>query len=222
MAGTTTMLGGMLVQVLDQKGDEEWAFVAVNLGDCKAYRWDTKNQKITDVTRGNRQKINDVRDPGGRLGPFISGAEPDLRNLRVHYSSCVEGDLIILVSDGVHDNLDPEYNGLNPSELSLEAVSDSWEHLKDEVAAEEAKYEWAMKLLTNIILSCTKELVRPVAEKLIDHAIKITNSSREFMQQNKGKRLPSDIKLYPGKMDHSTVMVLQVGKQTRALRSKSV
>jgi hypothetical protein len=31
--------------------------------------------------------------------------EPDLRNLSAHYAGCSEGDLIILVTDGIHDNL---------------------------------------------------------------------------------------------------------------------
>jgi hypothetical protein len=75
MAGTTTLLGGMIFQLLNPKDGLEWGVVALNLGDCKAYRWDTKKQVLTDITRGNRLTITDVRDPGGRLGPFIQGTD---------------------------------------------------------------------------------------------------------------------------------------------------
>ena len=44
----------------------------------------------------------------GRLGPQLEGGEPDLRNLGVYVHLLDDGDLIALVSDGVHDNLDPE------------------------------------------------------------------------------------------------------------------
>ena len=33
---------------------------------------------------------------------------PDLRNLSLYYHEFEEGDLLLLMSDGVHDNLDPE------------------------------------------------------------------------------------------------------------------
>ena len=38
--------------------------------------------------------------------PFL--ALPDLRNLGCYYSECDENDLLLLMSDGVYDNLDPE------------------------------------------------------------------------------------------------------------------
>jgi hypothetical protein len=47
---------------------------------------------------------------------FEKGA-PDLRNLSVHHIGCNEGDLVIICSNAVHDNFDPQVNGYNPNDL---------------------------------------------------------------------------------------------------------
>lgn len=59
----------------------------------------------SDITTGNRQNIHSVNDPGGRIGPQLPNGAPDLGNLRLYSVSCDEGDYILLMSDGVHDNL---------------------------------------------------------------------------------------------------------------------
>jgi serine/threonine protein phosphatase PrpC len=74
----------------------------------KAFHWNCKTKGITDVTDGNRLSLTDASDPGGRLGPFLNEGTPDLRNLDLYFQPCNEGDIIFLVSDGVHDNLDPQ------------------------------------------------------------------------------------------------------------------
>jgi hypothetical protein len=49
---------------------------------------------------------------GGRIGPYIekpgAATSADLRNLSVHAVRCDEHDVLLLMSDGVADNLDPE------------------------------------------------------------------------------------------------------------------
>jgi hypothetical protein len=52
-------------------------------------------------------------DPGGRLGAQIDG-DADLRNLAVLIVPCAAGDAFAMLSDGVHDNLDPEKLGVLP------------------------------------------------------------------------------------------------------------
>ncbi len=42
---------------------------------------------------------------GGRLGPTLEGGEPDLKNLNVYCTPCDQDDIIVMMSDGVHDNL---------------------------------------------------------------------------------------------------------------------
>lgn len=49
----------------------------------------------------------------------MKNGTPDLRNLQLYFTQCSEGDWVILLSDGVHDNLDPEQMGLNPNQCEL-------------------------------------------------------------------------------------------------------
>eukprot|EP00010_Vexillifera_abyssalis_P008882 CAMPEP_0201544274 /NCGR_PEP_ID=MMETSP0173_2-20130828/874_1 /ASSEMBLY_ACC=CAM_ASM_000268 /TAXON_ID=218659 /ORGANISM="Vexillifera sp., Strain DIVA3 564/2" /LENGTH=520 /DNA_ID=CAMNT_0047952335 /DNA_START=33 /DNA_END=1595 /DNA_ORIENTATION=- len=146
-AGTTTLLGGILVRLDHSKTaeqfemfphyvrqaassstskqkkenarltDHDWAFICCSVGDCKAFAYSVSKNKVHDITFGNRFNVNDATDPGGRLGPYLADGEPDLRNLRLYYVPCKPGDQIVITSDGVYDNLDPQTLGLLPSDL---------------------------------------------------------------------------------------------------------
>lgn len=96
----------------------------VSLGDCKIYHYSASTKQAIDLTAGNRTDFRDIRDPGeklqglefdekgGRLGPMKGEkGEPDLKNLNAGHYICDDGDFIIAVSDGIHDNLDPMYAG---------------------------------------------------------------------------------------------------------------
>jgi len=118
-AGTTTLLAGLLVEVEanPQLNNATWCFVCANIGNCKAFLWSKSNSQVTEITHGSRATIADSSDPGGRLGPYIYQGAPDLRNLQLFFSGCAVDDLIILITNGVYDNLDPELNGLAPKDL---------------------------------------------------------------------------------------------------------
>lgn len=66
--GTTTILGGILLQVQKNNSNAQWAFVFINIGDCKVFRWISKSNQVIDLTGNNRLSLN-ATDPGGRLGP---------------------------------------------------------------------------------------------------------------------------------------------------------
>src|SRR5262249_35300149 len=102
----------------------------------KALRYNTKTKRILDITSGNRTNLTDPRDPGGRLGPYTTKYGPDTRNLDLYCCLCAPGDIIVLCSDGVHDNFDPQTlgrrrvdsltsAGKKPSEVGLKG--DSWD-----------------------------------------------------------------------------------------------
>lgn len=111
MCGTTTMLGGIAFPLSQDYQDgepgegEKWAFVFVSLGDCKAYRYNHRTKQLSDISIIFRETAIDPRDPGGRLGPHLGDGSADLRNLSIYCIECEEGDILSLVSDGVHDNL---------------------------------------------------------------------------------------------------------------------
>ena len=49
---------------------------------------------------------------------------PDLRNLVVNFHQVDEGDIIISMSDGVHDNFDPQTEGYLPRHFGMNY--DNW------------------------------------------------------------------------------------------------
>jgi hypothetical protein len=226
-AGTTTLLASMLVQVDDPINcPGGWAFVCVTVGDCKAFHYDVAKNKVLDVTYGNRLNVTDARDPGGRLGPYLDRGAPDLRNLRVYFEPCNQHDLLLLVSDGLHDNFDPQQMGIKPSDLNLPV--DSWETMKRE-EAEITKSEFRCKHILKTMFNdpsapppshtspdppppTKPEALRPdvIASNLLRHCTLLTQSSRDFMEQNPNKPLPHNYQIYPGKMDHTTCVVLKV------------
>jgi hypothetical protein len=70
--GTTTMLGGLLVQVETTNSTAApWCFVAVSVGDCKCFHISQRDGHVSEITCGNRINISQPTDPGGRIGPYV-------------------------------------------------------------------------------------------------------------------------------------------------------
>jgi serine/threonine protein phosphatase PrpC len=209
-AGTSTCLGGLLMEISPgEPGAPQFVFQFISVGDCKAFRYDCRAKKCSDITVGNRNNLSDPRDPGGRLGPQTKQGGPDLRNLELYACPCQVGDIIILCSDGVHDNLDPQILGKKPSDCEL--PGDDWAQIPNEIGMT-AKNRFMNKLMTDIVLSEGSE-VNPsvIAKKIIRHCRDITGAARQWMEQNPNSVQQADYVLYPGKLDHTTVVCFMVG-----------
>merc|ERR1712137_181934 len=214
--GTTTLLGGVLSKVILPKQKnafpkdiKDWVFIFASIGDCKAFLWDSKKQSVEELTPDSRgDSFLDASDCGGRIGPYINGG-PDLRNLEVFMAPCSEGDLLFVCSDGVHDNFDPQLQGISPKELGSEI--ESWNDIgADEANALKSEFRCAqLKKVMNITNSRTVDLEKLV-DTVVDYCVDMTRPSQTFMQENFGKRLPSDYTRFPGKMDHTTLIALRV------------
>jgi len=140
------------------------------------------------------------------LGPHLEGGYPDLRNLNFFSVSCSEGNLIFLVSDGVHDNLDPYHLGVSSKDLNLK---EDWSHLPLE-QIEKVKSQYMLNVLEQKLNGIYDP--QNVVNKLLDYSMNITEVGRKWMEENNGKKLPPDYLKYPGKMDHATVVCLKVGR----------
>ncbi len=83
------------------------------------------------------------------------------RNLKCNFFLVEEGDLVWVVSDGVHDNIDPQLMGHLPNQLDSDITSDDWELLPPETAAR-LKNDFSMKFLEKKFLKKAKrgELLR--------------------------------------------------------------
>jgi hypothetical protein len=104
----TTLLCGMLSEVETTTGQHKWVYSGVSVGDTKLYRCSVQMGSVQEITMTDPQKES-VRDAGGHLGEH-----PSFLNL--HSICCMldEGDILLLLSDGVHDNLEPEFLGVSP------------------------------------------------------------------------------------------------------------
>eukprot|EP01127_Copromyxa_protea_P016713 TRINITY_DN5010_c0_g1_i1.p1 TRINITY_DN5010_c0_g1~~TRINITY_DN5010_c0_g1_i1.p1 ORF type:complete len:1604 (+),score=274.67 TRINITY_DN5010_c0_g1_i1:128-4813(+) len=207
--GTTTLLGGCLLQI--EEPEHHWAFVCVGVGDCKAYRISIQegSVNVTDISRGSRgdKGALDQRDCGGRLGPFRK-TQPDLRNFQAYFSYLKPGDFVMLCSDGVYDNLDPQNNGVKPKALGLPDVESwvdlpnaDWENTVHEYNTkmraegsgeakqwyqilEEAKHNYAMQLVGDTIREAVMRKLKKAAEK----SLSTRASEKRSRRKNSKKR----------------------------------
>lgn len=230
--GTTTLCGGILLQVPPQDSfDAPYAFLCVNIGDCKAYHCskydDDKDSlisfsssmdgsgaddqlrapwSIVDITSGNR--VSDVKIAGGHLGPKANNNEkeeliPDLTNFSMHLTPCNKGDIFIIVSDGVHDNLDPESLGVDPMGIGLNYEKWIDIPIHDRVALKDS---YRTQLFYRHFQSVASLGPKEIADWTMKWVKGVTDRKRTFMELNYGTEEPSDLKTYPGKMDHATLL----------------
>lgn len=223
-AGTTTLLGGVLLPLKDDKGKIEkdsWVWVGVSIGDCKCLLYSNTTKSIKDMSSSHRP---DACDPEGRLGPYVEDGKPDLRNVSVHFAPCKEGDMIILMSDGVHDNLDPVVLGHTPASLSPQhSTIEKWSEL-DRKTMSDLKTSFMENFFCNQLLLGGEEdrkvrakvfgaqeedplLPSAIISRVMKHCLTITSKGREWMEQNPNLKLPPHIL---GKMDHCTTAIFKV------------
>jgi len=192
---------------IDQQHD--WAFVFGSVGDCKVFLYNPSTASVTDISSVNRTQSLNAADCGGRLGPCDKQGKPDLRNLFVASATVRQGDLILVVSDGMHDNLDPELLGKFPSDLD-ESIDEgtSWKELPAPLMAR-IKTRYREDTLASLI-NHTLTTPQDICQALVEYSRKVTYASRSFMEQRPSEELPEDYTLYPGKMDHTSCICLSV------------
>ena len=122
----------------------------------------------------------------------------------MYFEPCSPGDVVIIVSDGVHDNLDPSHINILPKQVSESASSNDWDQME-----EDEKEKLSDLYAANFIKKLWKEgknTPQLISEALVDNSLVITKSSRDFMDKNPKDKLPHDLEKYPGKMDHTTCL----------------
>lgn len=176
------------------------------------FLYSPNEHKVYDLTSKNRQNVEDAKDPGGRLGPQCEKGAPDLRNLSFSATEVNEGDIILAVSDGVHDNLDPITIGMVPKDLGL--VGDtflSWKSIPKSDGAE-IRTTHMCKTLCGIIEKLQTKSPILIAKAVVSYCQEVTEKSREWMEQNPDSTLGSQsYHEFPGKMDHCTCLAVRVG-----------
>lgn len=213
--GQTTLLCGVMVPLLNNK-NYKWGIVFFTVGDCKLFLYN-EFAGARDLTYGNRANARNAKDTGGRLGPYVDGGQPDLRNLKSFFYPLETGDCFIAVSDGVYDNMDPETLGYSPSQLQIPFAT--WEEIPpDELEA--IKDMFICQHMNDVIGRCKQKTPYFVARTLIKHGMETTLKSREFMEAHPNNPEPEDHLTFPGKMDHITAIVIRAGSMLEAQTNK--
>ena len=220
--GTTTLAGGVLLQCAPTAAGAAGAsghgfvWVGIGCGDCKMFLYSAAHGTLSDITAAQRSSLADATDPGGRLGPHLCGKYPDLRNLSVCMRLCDRDDLVVLMSDGVHDNFDPQHFGQSPQAHGLPYAS--WEDAGARAFArtQSAKAAWQQHEMLRVIHAARPTPTSPVEPEtlvraLVDHVVRVTAPSRTWMCENPKKKLPHDYVRFPGKLDHTSCLCIKVG-----------
>ena len=265
-SGTTTLIASMIVRLNNEKNSMDllstlpsnystaltsslspWVLVVANLGNCKCFLYSKNLKKFKEVlTVQSPDQFFINGDPGGRLGAHHSDGKPDLRNLFVNYYPCEEGDIVILVSDGIYNNLDPKHQGINPKDFGLTAKPNNNNNNNNNVPSPNTAplnknninniknnqvTNWddvdpvkAMPIYIQFIEQKIKSIfnkfnvedfnVQSVSQHLVNYCYQLTEKSRKFMLNNPNQRIPSDFTVYPGKVDHCSIVAFQVGEVT--------
>ncbi|KAL7714958.1 PPM-type phosphatase domain-containing protein [Entamoeba marina] len=161
--------------------------VLINIGDCRTFLHSCNIKHTIPLCGKYHSALNEMRNCFGRIGASKS-FEPDLNSSELKATLLEPNDMLIVMTDGFHENFDPQF-----------IQADCSTHKES---------------FTNVLMS---EMIENSANliDLVDtfstHIVNLTQSSRDFIQTNPKRRIPSDIKKYPGKMDHSSLCVLSVG-----------
>lgn len=215
----------------EDKRDAKWGFICSSVGDCKVFHWShraKKGSKVSDITEGNIPATKQVRDPGGRLGPYSEEGKPDLRlgtlnsvglfilsrrNFKVVWTPCDSRDLIIFTSRGVYDNMHPLFLGKGVGELNLPV--ESWEEAMRDGGYSAALSLWRNSLVEKMVFEsggstslltkryhyCYVKFGFPLnlyRLRLLAHCMEVTQNLRSYMETNPLSRPPSDHTTYPG------------------------
>lgn len=207
--GSTTHVG----IIAKQDADGKVKGIITSVGDMKVFLR-KKDGTVIELTRGNRGNATNTNDSGGRFGK----GDP-LGNLSAWYFEAEAGDVLLPMSDGVHDNLDPYYRGIEnpmaaleilkqagvPGSENLEIPSDKkWsttEGWKRENDCPELANLKDLYMTYQLSLVVEDKQPEKMAEALVQSSYELGKERRMFVEST-GKREPVVSPEYPGKMDH--------------------
>lgn len=182
--GETTVTIGVVVKK---------RLIVASVGDSKVFllRKDINGAlHCFDLTKESRSRSESAKDPGGRLGP----PKADWRNLAICVVKLEPGDIYIGASDGAHDNFSPE---TLETPRTLKINEEKWRA---------ASVNYLNLELCSKLASVVSGNEDRIGEAVLEKVKAITQKSNQFMIDNPRAPLPADIKEFPGKSDHFTLV----------------
>lgn len=229
LAGATTFLCSSLMKA-SSNSEAPFYLLTMSLGDCQGFVY--RNGELHSLTKDTKDDISNARDPGGKIGLCTpTPLQLDNRNLQYSVTPCFKSDLLLFMTDGVIDNLDPQRLGLEPKAIHtdsniLQKFSESaslnenelnlllshldldysvWEDapLKE---ANEVKIKFAKKLLETLIEK--SEDKSKANQTIVDFCKNITSDFRD--NDHSFFNIFSPQKRPLGKPDHTTCLAFKV------------
>lgn len=229
-ATLTTLVITVVCPIRTESKKCEWAAISLSVGDSSSFVYDPNTKTIRSLqVRSERMGVVDC---GGCLGPQV-GIDPELENLVLSYSKVQPDDIVFLVSDGVTDNFDVEFNSkaepLNMEDkptygkliktLFLKNTKSPTREEKSRQKMSEVVKEYFAK--QEGIVSTAQEL----CVSMINYVLSATQEKRGFHESAQKKNFTSkhdirerDPELYKmmstatGKLDHASIVACCVGE----------
>lgn len=208
--GTTT---ANLCFAFKTSTNEQYLMV-VGIGDCKTLIMSRSSSGISTLTEVKKKEFarTSPTDPGGRLGAYKGEGNADVRNLFVACLplSTSQEHIVFNLTDGVHDNYNPQMLGIEPHELDGLLPNDvKWETLEPQQRSRLEESFLNQKFLE--LVNNAGSNLNEICDKVIVHCQEVTHQIRMFMEKN--QREPADKKLYPGKVDHCSITAFKITPQ---------
>jgi hypothetical protein len=219
----TTLLSGMIISA-ETTATNPWPylFLGVGIGDCKCYRWSKSTGLCEEITQDPPAKH--MRDPGGFLG-----VDSPANLVFAYLAPLNDGDIMIAMTDGIHDNLGPATLKISPRYFGF--TYDDWQDLEDDepVQTREVKRQFRQRRLEQLLGAYSEQVsTQAVVERILDYTVQITGPLRsaeenglrlqrlwDTMEPAEAQKLKREVmqlqRTAPGKYDHATVFAIKVG-----------
>ncbi len=203
-------LGGV-----DTEGGAGWGVFVASVGDSPVFLYSSKEATSFELTVGSNPAdgIRNPKNSGGALGPAI-GTHPDLENLSYSFISVSHGDILMLMTDGMSDNLlflQPKTGSFiapptRSLPVSVTPLCDSITPLLSRIERDQLSAQTVAATLMNSVVEATDERRRFNSQCNKD-GIEVKRRARVDEEFAKTVRSMS------GKLDHASILTYQIGRK---------
>lgn len=196
------------------------------------------NGNVELLSPGMRDYTAAGNDPGGSIGG--GGNVGDSRNFFINLVEVHEGDTLFIGSDGIFDNLEPEYLGVTPKQayekLKSKGMADGidepandadWEHWSDHKGGSEADAKKNYRNLQPLVNRYQENLLMELwsdkkitpevmTERAVNHALNVTAKARDDLKANRNP----DKTL--GKIDDVTCIAHRISTKTENVHEQDL
>ena len=183
--------------------------VVLSVGDCSTFL--VRDAAVVRLSGEVRRDMEDISNSRGRLGGRVA---PELDGSELRGFACDENDAILLMTDGMYDNFDPQCEGISPGQVGLRSWrSSDGARKKEEMLLKKLLMTYQMS--SNYSVAPRPAHAQEFIEMLAGHCIQLTSKLRTFIQTSNA-RVPLDPLVMPGKTDHVSALIHSVGHMNRA------